>query len=219
MWDGCAARDYTSAVCRAAVPYARICGNGAKMSGVYEWVRGMVCYLIIMTMILNLLPDKKYKKYLKLFTGVVFLLLVFGSFADLTGLEEQIAGTFERLTFQNDAALLKREIEDADGKRLERLTEGYKSVVEEDLKQMAEGNSLECISAEAVLDTDIENGTFGRVRQVTMQVRYEAASASSDPESRNAQRLAASREIAKLRTRIGEYYELGEGNIAVTLEN
>lgn len=189
------------------------------MGGIYEWVRSMVCYLILMTMILNLLPDKKYEKYLRLFTGVVFLLLVFGPFADLAGLEEKIAGTFERLTFQNDAALLKREIEDADGKRLERLTEAYQNAVEEDLKRMAEGYGVECVSAEVRLDTDMENGTFGRVLEVRLRVRPGEVMTVSGPEGRSEQRLVANRAVSGLRERIGEYYELGEGNIAVTLED
>lgn len=189
------------------------------MSGIYEWIRSIVCYLILMTMILNLLPDKKYEKYLRLFTGVVFLLLVFGPFADLTGLEEKIAGTFERLTFQNDAALLKREIEDADGKRMERLTEAYQNAVEEDLKRMADGYGVECVFVEARLDTDMEHGTFGRVLQVTMRVRPGEDIPVSGPAAGSERRLVANREISELRKRIGEYYELGEGNIAVTLED
>lgn len=130
----------------------------------------MVCYLILMTMILNLLPDKKYEKYLRLFTGTVFLLLVFSPYTDLTGLEAQIAGAFERLTFQNDAKLLKREIEDADGKRMERLAEEYEDAVKTDLKTMAEGISLECLDVEVFWDTDLEGGTFGKIRRVEMSV-------------------------------------------------
>lgn len=39
------------------------------MEAVYEWIRSLVFYLILMTTVLNFLPDRKYEKYLRLFTG------------------------------------------------------------------------------------------------------------------------------------------------------
>ena len=55
------------------------------MEGIYQWIRSLVFYLILMTMLMNLLPDKKYENYLRLFTGVVFLLLFFQPFTGLLG--------------------------------------------------------------------------------------------------------------------------------------
>ena len=69
------------------------------MEEIYGWIGSLVFYLILMTMILSLIPDKKYEKYLRLFTGMIFILLVFGPFTDLSGLEARMAGIFERLTF------------------------------------------------------------------------------------------------------------------------
>lgn len=181
------------------------------MSGIYEWVRSLVFYLILMTMILNLMPNRKYEKYLRLFTGSIFILLVFGPFADLSGVEERMAGAFERLTFQNDVRLLQKEIADTDGRRLARLMDGYKEAVETDLRVMAEGISVECQSVEAVLETDAESGELGRVLEVNMQVGLAG--------NKKEQRIQANREIGNLKKRIGEYYGLEEGKITIYLED
>lgn len=173
----------------------------------------MVFYLIFMTMIINLLPDKKYEKYLQLFAGVVFILLVFGPFADLTGVEARIAEAFERITFRNDVKLLQKEIEDADGKRTAGLVNAYREAVETDLETMAEGVFLECRSVQAVLETDMESRDFGRVLGVDMRVGLSEAGGDRE------QRLAANREIGNLKKRIGEYYGLEEGKITICLED
>ena len=178
------------------------------MKEIYDWIGSLVFYLILMTMILSL----KYEKYLRLFTGMIFILLVFGPFADLSGLEARMAGIFERLTFQNDAKLLQKEIEDADGKRISKLIDGYREMVETDLRTMAEGISVECISVQAVLDTDMENGEFGRLMEVKMQVGIPDL-----PKDKN-RRLSANREIGNLKKKIGEYYGLEEGKITIDLE-
>ena len=177
--------------------------------------------MILMTMILNLLPDKKYEKYMRMFTGMVFILLVFGPFADLTGLEERMAGAFERITFQNDARLLQREIEDAEGERLSRLVEGYRDAVETDLAVMADSQTVECLSVEAVLDTDSEGGGLGTLLEVKMKVGLvgEGMNRESGTSGRRERRIQANREIGNLKKRIGEYYGLEEGKITIYLED
>ena len=47
------------------------------MKAVENWVRDIVFYMIFVTMVMNLLPDPKYEKYLRLFAGAVMILLAF----------------------------------------------------------------------------------------------------------------------------------------------
>lgn len=228
------------------------------MSGLYEWIRSMVLYLILMTVILNLLPDRKYEKYLRMFAGTVFILLVFGPFSDLTGLEARVAEAFGRITLQNDARLLREELADADGDRLARLLSGYRGVVETDIAGMAESFGLRCSRIKAVLDEDTESTDFGALTAVEITVAtdsgmgvgsedWQAANEErladneerqtgseeqqagseerqtgneeqrTDNEERRAKRLEKNREIARLRSRIGEYYGLEEGKIEIRL--
>ena len=90
------------------------CGMwGEWMDVIYEWVRSLMFFLILTTMVVNLLPDKKYEKYLRLYIGAVFLILVFSPLANLSGAGEQVAEAFARITFQNEAKVLQREIQEA----------------------------------------------------------------------------------------------------------
>ncbi len=188
------------------------------MEGIYEWVRSLVFYLILMTMLLNLLPDKKYEKYLRLFTGMVFILLVFGPFADLTGLKERLAGSFEKLTYQNDVKLLQKELEAAQGERLHRLLQSYQKAVENDLALMAEGSSVECVSTEAILDMEPGSERFGSLKEVRLLVKPEGGTGEPGTDGQKEKRILANREIVRLKKRIGEYYGLEEGKITIHLE-
>lgn len=190
------------------------------MEWIYEWIRGLVFYLILMTMVLNLLPDKKYEKYLRLFTGMIFILLVFRPFLDMSGMEERMAGAFERITFQNDAKLLKREIEDAEQTRMSRLMDGYGQAVEVDLKTMAAGFQVICSEVKVELEKDSDSDQFGSLVSVEMEVKIPGTLGEDEntEESRN-KRLEANREIVRLRRKIGEYYGLEEGKIKIRLEN
>ena len=180
--------------------------RGENMEMIFQWIRSLVFYLILMTMIANLLPDKKYENYLRLFAGVIFLMLVFSPFGNLTGVEEQAAEAFSRLTFQNEARVLKREIEDVDGARMEKLMDRYRETIENELRRMVEELGGECRSVVVQLDEELEGGTFGRVIAVEMTVSQ-------------AKIVASAEIVAKLMDGIGAYYGVKEGNIAIHLEN
>lgn len=202
--------------------------RGENMEMIFQWIRSLVFYLILMTMIANLLPDKKYENYLRLFAGVIFLMLVFSPFGNLTGVEEQAAEAFSRLTFQNEARVLKREIEDVDGARMEKLMDRYRETIENELRRMVEELGGECRNVVVRLDEELEGGTFGRVMAVEMTVsqakivasnaegtvlREESAAAGFEMSHSEAEM------VAKLMDGIGAYYGVEEGNIAIHLEN
>lgn len=199
------------------------------MNGVLSWVRSIVFYLIFTTLIVNMLPDRKYEKYLRLFVGMVLVFLVFEPFADISGMEAQVAGAFERITFQNDAALLRKEIDDADGKRMERLADQYEEAIENDIMNMAGGNAVLCKEVQVVLERE-NGGEFGKILGISVElgVREAENQSSSDAavpvdtasgEKRRLVRQNANREISELKKKIGEYYGLEESYITVNLEN
>ena len=181
------------------------------MNKIYEWIRSLVSFMILMTALMNLLPDKKYEKYVQLFAGMVFLHLLFSPITDLSGLEAQMAGAFERITFQTDARLLKKEIEDLDGTRIQRLIGQYEMTLEQELRRMAESVEAECMDVQVVMETDPDQEKFGRLRAVDMTFDWKG---DSDVE----QVWNVNRQIAELRKRIGEQYGMEEGNITIIIE-
>lgn len=52
---------------------------------VYEWVKNLAFYLVVMTAVLEVLPGNDFKKYIRFFTGLVLILLVITPVLKLTG--------------------------------------------------------------------------------------------------------------------------------------
>ncbi len=186
--------------------------RGRRMNGVYEWIRSLVSFMILMTALMNLLPDKKYEKYVQLFTGLVFLHMFFSPFTEWSGLEARMAGAFERMTFQTDARLLKKEIEDMDGARMQSLIRQYETILEQELRMMSGAIDAECIDVQLVMETDLEQEEFGQLRAVEMIFSLKEPAGTEQIRNVN-------RQISELRKRIGEHYGMEERNITIAVEN
>ena len=156
------------------------------------------------------------------------MLMLLRPFLDITGLEGQIVSAFRQITFQNEADMLKREIADADGRRMQRLQEQYRRTIETELEAMALDCSLECLEVNVVIGTDSKYGLPGQIEAVYLAVidRYgvqinqeNQQEQSQAPPARNLEYRNANKNIEDLKTRIGEYYGVEVRNIAVNLKD
>lgn len=76
------------------------------MDVIYEWIRNLVCYLIIFTAILEILPGKDYKKYIQFFAGLVLILLLTTPILKITGMEQSFWDIYHDQEYEQE----KREI-------------------------------------------------------------------------------------------------------------
>lgn len=145
------------------------------MDRLLNWVGNILFFLVLITVAENLLPGKKYNKYLRLCAGMVLILLVAEPLTAGFHMEEQIKRYFESFSFQQDAKELSNEILGIEKQRLDQVIDGYEHVVEADINTMAREMGLVPVKTRAVIDRDGESGNYGLVVRVEMEVEKPAA--------------------------------------------
>ncbi|HIZ66026.1 MAG TPA: stage III sporulation protein AF [Candidatus Blautia pullicola] len=58
--------------------------------GIYSWIQSLACYFVILSAVLNLLPDNSYKKYVQYYMGLLLILVLLSPLLKLGGIQEQV---------------------------------------------------------------------------------------------------------------------------------
>lgn len=216
-----------------------------KIEGLYGWLHNITCYILFMSILDNLLPGKKYGKYLKLFAGMVLILLVAQPFTGSLRLEDRIAHYYESFVFRYQADDLKQEILGMEEQRLEQMIAQYEEAVGQDLALMAKDSGLAVMECRAGIERDQEAERFGMVQSVFMKVALEEEALkegspeaypdiSVEPvepirtgEEKRENRLSRAEDrerqeeertaVARLRKKIASYYNLEEAYVEIQI--
>lgn len=173
------------------------------MEAFYGWVRSLTGYFLFMLVLEHLLPGKKYGKYIRLFAGMVLILLVLQPLAGNLRIDEKMALAYEASVFRYQADELKEELLGIGEKQLDRMIGQYEEAVEMDLKGMAENEEMTVQACEVTIGKDEEKESFGRVTDIRMDV------------SGNTDQLRL--DAGKLKRKIASYYDLEERHVEIQI--
>ncbi|MCI7382158.1 MAG: stage III sporulation protein AF [Hungatella hathewayi] len=173
------------------------------MEGIYEWIRNITYYLIFMTVVTNLLPDKKYEKYFRLFAGMVLILLVLKPFTGGLRLDDKLAYYFEAISFQKEASELSAQISDMESVRLKSMVSQYEEAVEHDLRTMAESSGFVCVKAKALIDGDEKNARFGHVVSVSLRLAPDSPGQTDQGNNTKIRPVESVEPVERIRVELG----------------
>lgn len=201
------------------------------MAGIYTWVSNITFFLIFITIVNNLLPNKKYERYLKLFAGMILILLVLKPLTSSIRLEDTIAYYFESFTFKSESEDFKKEIMGMENQRLQQMINQYEKAVAEDVETMAEEMGFYSKHTKITIEGNREHADYGKVIFIHMGVSRQSEDTSH--EIGNIQGVepvkiglkqetksmpAPDEGLNKLRRKVGEYYGLQTEDVEIQLE-
>lgn len=131
-----------------------------------NWIKGIASFYIVSSIILNALPSVKYKKYIKLFVGIITIILSIKPIGGLFKMEEYYDTSYYNEEYNILSEELKAELSMADEKRYELIAGEYVDIIKERI-----GEYVESIGADYV-DSDITiNYTTGEISGISLWVK------------------------------------------------
>jgi len=95
------------------------------MEGLMNWVRQIVFFMIFMSVFYQLVPDKKYKGYLKLFASLVLILLTMNPLAELFDFQRQLDFNQDVFAYPREVEEFRIKAEQVQGQQYEDVLENY----------------------------------------------------------------------------------------------
>lgn len=207
------------------------------MEGVMEWVRTIVVYVILISMVLHLLPDKQYSKYVQLFLGLLLILITIGPIVQLFGKENPFELFYKQTLYTQEAQEEKmlEQIKEQAGQgtvqvyesqirtQLEQwlYTKGY-AISQLELELNAQG--IQRIEAQLTMleePTTEENAAQDEQTQTSDKAAKDEQTQTSDKVAQNDQnKIFDSTKWAEeqLREEISETYEISKKRIRISMK-
>ena len=150
------------------------------MGAVSEWAGSILSFLILITVIRGILPSKKYEPYLRLFSGLMLILLVLQPVTGGLGLEKQIDRAFEAFSFRMDHEELNTRVLGIEKERQEQILKIYENDVAAHVTVMAGEQGLQAESAQVKINGDPDSTDYGKV--VSVKVKLQSGGATGKQE-------------------------------------
>ena len=126
-----------------------------------DWIQNVVVFLLLMTMAGQLIPDEKYKKYIRLTMGLLLILVILLPLTRLTGMDQRVYQNFIRESFRISAsdAQAGEEVFGMDGT----FAKGYRQMIQEEVRLYFEADAMVVKYCELDMNEDVESSDYGQI--------------------------------------------------------
>lgn len=188
-----------------------------------QWVKNIAIFYIISTLVQNLIPNDKYKRYIKLFLGIVMVILLVRPLGDLLGLGDNFENILTDKNNQEMAAELKAELGLVDEERSRIIVGEYTDKICGVIEEYVTGLGAYYIDADVEIDTDSTSDTFGTINSITVNVSrgssyqqdripIEEIEIGAGGEDMNEELLSV-----RIKNYLSDFYNLSKRNIYVNI--
>lgn len=80
------------------------------MKELYQWLQDLAVYLILVSAILQVLPQESYQKYIRFFSGLVLIILLMTPLLRLTDMEDSFRSRVQEQNMEQESASFLEEI-------------------------------------------------------------------------------------------------------------
>ncbi len=142
------------------------------MAEVYSWVKNIIIFLVLTTIISNLLGKSNYKKYINLITGIILVLFVISPLLKLFQLEDTLDYFLSSNLLVTDAEDLNGKLIDMEEGQMSAILKEYKEEIGMQISELLEGQDLFIASITIIVEEDEKSAVFGTIKSMDIVASY-----------------------------------------------
>lgn len=187
------------------------------MTVVYDWIKDIIYYLILMSLVFQLLPNENYRKYIKLFSGILLVIIVLKPlkiFVKDSSLE-YVKAAFQQYNYgQQD---IKSQVEDFKKVQEEVSKEYISGQLKEQIQKLVEEKGYYVESAEVKMQDEEEVLCINLLKEESAGTGITIEAVKIRNEQGQVDEGKESEELKEIKKEIAEYYQVEESAVQIQL--
>ncbi|MGB8450953.1 MAG: stage III sporulation protein AF [Anaerocolumna sp.] len=206
------------------------------MSEIYGWVKNIVIFLTLTTIVTNLLGKSSYKKYVSLITGIILVILVISPLLKLFQLDKTMDYYFTTNTLLAEAEDMNGRLVDAEENQMSTILGEYKGQIGKQVGNLLEGQELYLKDIVVTIDEEEKSSTFGNLLALNITASYVRSETRKDSididkvdiehieiggkkgtDTDNGNHILTPREI-NIKNLLSDFYNMNPDNINISIQ-
>ncbi len=202
---------------------------------IYSWIKNILIYMIINTIIMNLLGNKSYKKYVSIVSGMILVLIVISPVMKLMNLEDNMDYYLSANEFSVQASEFQYDVNRMEKAQRDAVFAEYREKIRTKVEAVLLEEMIYLEDFNVTLDQDPGSETFGEIvgmditAGVNRDTRKDDRNNSSidnieigkitisEASDSKAQRVPSPLEI-HIKNRLSDFYNIEQGNINISIQ-
>ena len=139
------------------------------MEEIYVWIRNIIIYMILNTIVLNLLGNKSYKKYVSIVSGMILVLIVISPLIKYMELEEILDYYLKSNDFVIETSDFKSDLNRMEAKQSDLIFQEYTRKIEQQVEELLMEKGILVDTIRITVDDNPQSSTFGELLQMDIQ--------------------------------------------------
>ena len=175
------------------------------------WLKNISIFLIFMTTVLNLIPEKEDKKPVQFFHGIVMVLIFFQPVLKAGCLEQKMAQTLDRLTLEEEAAAMENVQIRAESFEKQYYVGAWEKETERQIRMYLSESGI----PGAAVSVTLEPGNTGEAKEIRIEAPMRQTSIYREEQKK--QREMLDEKLTEIKSVLSEVYGTDPAHIMVEI--
>lgn len=90
----------------------------------YEWIQNTAFFLVLVTVVIQLVPDNSYRKYIRFFMGILLIVMMSGPILNVVGMRQTFSEIYTSAAYQQKVREMEEAAKYLENKSLEDVING-----------------------------------------------------------------------------------------------
>ena len=193
------------------------------MDAILKWIGDVAVYLILVTLILQVIP-KKFRKYISFFTGMLLIMLVISPITGLFGADAALVDYFKLEDMKQAVSDMEDMIRFTENVSEKKMIEGYNGQIKERISELIIGYGFRVNEVQVMWNLDADEEDYGSITGIYVQLDEKTTPGTITIEpvkvtvGEQLHDAYTEKEILEMKAKIAGFYNLSEAHINITIQ-